>query len=170
MLQYSKLVSCLKLLWLLITVAYAANTTANTSTKNERALIVGGEEASSNQYNWFVKIGNRAGVLIAPEFFITKANYADYLESEFEEGKCRIGALCNEEGNCGQDFEDREMEEFFVHPEYANGGPNLMLVKLSTPSTITPLSVDAGSIVSSFTTGRDHLFVAGFGTTDVEIG
>ena len=170
MLQYSKLVSCLQLLWFLISVAYAANnTTANTSTKNERELIVGGEEAPSNQYNWFVKIGNRAGVLIAPEFFITKANYADYLESEFE-GKCRIGALCNEEGNCGQIFEDREMEKFFVHPEYANGGPNLMLVKLSTPSTINPLVVDSGSIVSSFTTGRDHLFVAGFGTTDVETG
>jgi hypothetical protein len=92
-----------------------------------------------------------------------------HLESEFV-GKCRIGALCNEEGNYGQDFEDRKMMKFFVHPEYANGWPNLMLLKLSTPSTMTPPSVDSGSIVSSFTTGRDHLFVAGFRTTDVETG
>lgn len=57
---------------------HTANNTANTSIKNERELIVGGEEALSNQCNWFVSIGNRAGVLIAPQFFITKANYVPF--------------------------------------------------------------------------------------------
>jgi hypothetical protein len=124
-----------------------------------RELIVGGaQEAPLDFYNWFVRVKNRAGVLIAPQFFITKANYADTIVPK--ETLSRIGFLCNEDDditssttNCGQYYEDKMVEKIFIHPDYDNGGPNLMLVQLNETSTIQPSKMDHGKLALSYQTG-----------------
>lgn len=104
---------------------------------------------------------------MAPGFFITKASYADDIR---EIDIVRIGALCDDDNNnnCGQYYEDRSVQDMFVHPEYENGGPNLMLVKLTQSSTVNPAIMDEGSLASSYENdfeGRE-LYTAGFGVID----
>jgi hypothetical protein len=120
----------------------------------DRKLIIGGDDAPPNKYNWFVRLGNiGGGVLVAPGFFITKASYVDDIR---EIDIVRIGALCYDDNNnnCGQYYEDRSVQDMFVHPEYENGGPNLMLVKLTQSSTVNPAIMDEGSLASLYENGE----------------
>lgn len=126
--------------------------------KNRELIVGGAQEAPLDSYNWFVRVENRAGVLIAPQFFITKANYADTIVPK--ETISRIGFLCNEDDditssttNCGQYYEDKMVEKIFIHPDYDNGGPNLMLVQLNETSTIQPSKMDHGKLALSYQTG-----------------
>lgn len=150
-------------------ITFWAATICHATLIQNRDLIIGGEEAPIDRYNWFVKIGNRVGVLIAPEFFITKANYAGTIKSETS-AAARIGFFCDEEDNCGQYYEDRAVENVYIHPDYDIGGPNLMLVQLNETSTINPSRIDHGRLASSYKSGQNNLFTAGFGTTDIETG
>jgi hypothetical protein len=129
--------------------------------ENRRHLIVGGDAFAPpfHSYPWFVKVlgKNRAGVLVAPQFFITKASYAKTIVApESSSVVSRIGYFCNqEEDNCGQYYEDRMVQNVFIHPEYheMGGGPNLMLVQLNDTSTITPLKMDHGRLALSYQSG-----------------
>mmetsp|Transcript_9172 Transcript_9172/g.17272 ORF Transcript_9172/g.17272 Transcript_9172/m.17272 type:complete len:440 (+) Transcript_9172:110-1429(+) len=153
---------------LILTLSSVKTVHAHSLPLEHRDLIVGGKEAPIDYYNWFVRVENRAGVLVAPQFFITKANYAETIVAQ--ESISRIGFLCNQSDNCGQYYEDRMVKNVFIHPDYEMGGPNLMLVQLNDTSTVTPSRMDHGRLGLSYQTGQGNLVTAGFGTIDVETG
>ena len=133
---------------LVLSAVFASFAIASEENLHERKLIVGGEDAPINTYPWFVQIGDKGGVLIAPEFFITKSNYASIVT---QENVAKIGALCNGNGNgnCGQDYDVRSISTTFVRD-----GGDFMLVKLDQRSEITPADIDDGSLVSSYESGE----------------
>ncbi len=108
-----------------------------------RQLIIGGEEVEVGGFEWFVAGDDYSGVLVAPEFFVTKYKFENKTRT------VRVGALCRDSSNCGQQYEDRSWKEVFVHPN-----KKLMLVQLNEASSITPAQMDDGELAASYKSGE----------------
>ncbi len=59
--------------------------------------------------------------------------------------------------NGGQYVEFRRLEQVFKHPTYGEGGPtnkDFALLKLKSPSTITPVPMDSQGLSKTYSSGK----------------
>lgn len=131
--------------------------------------IIGGDDVQTAQYPWFAKglrpsgsFAGCSGVLVSSEYVLTAAHCLGSFR------KFQIGALCNDDDNCGQESETIWIQDEFVHPDYDDESLDfdVALVKLRNASTIQPATLDMDNLVGEYEHGEDNLWVMGFGLTD----
>lgn len=131
--------------------------------------IIGGDNVQVGEYPWFAKglrpsgsFAGCSGVLVSSEYVLTAAHCLGSFR------KFQIGALCNDDDNCGQESETIWIKEEFVHPDYDNESLDfdVALVKLRNPSITQPATLDMDNLVGEYEHGDDNLWVMGFGLTD----
>ena len=77
-----------------------------------------------------------------------------------------IGALCpllhQPNKNCGQDYEWRDIEEIFIHPEFSEiyRTHDFALVRLSEPSTLPYVKMDDAELSRSYDSGKTSLVLS----------
>lgn len=129
--------------------------------------VVGGDPVPVNTYPWFASMEGSyicGASLVAPEFVITAAHCLGgfSLPTSY-----KIGAFCKTDSkNCGQYYEEIDVQDFYFHPNYTDSfdGFDLALVRLSEPSTITPVALDHGELAKNYSDSKDNLWTIGFGT------
>ncbi len=143
---------------------------SNIITKNT-PRIVGGDDAPINAYGWLAHVGNDkdsewyeecSGALIAPQYVLI--SYECHLRISFYGSKeINIGKYCEDADNCCQPFEVLEIESIIPSPwkMYDDTNAHLSLVKLLSPSSITPVRLDVENL---FPPNGNTLWMAGFGT------
>jgi len=143
-----------------------------TSSKTSEAkIIIGGSDAARDEWPWFASgieiSGQRGcgGMLVAPEYVLSAAHCFQSQWASFQ-----IGALCTDQNNnCNQIMEDIAVESYTLHPDWnpQGGDGDYALVRLSEPSTITPVQMDDGSVSNNYS-GGEKVWVSGFGTTSTD--
>lgn len=130
---------------------------------NPVGYIIGGETATENRYHWFsglvytrCEISGQCGwartacgaSLIHPDILLTAAHCIPYLQDEVGNNAAYIGMHSPfHSENGGQDKEIIALEKIIVHPEYDRFSQehDLALVKLESPSDVTPVKLDDGT-------------------------
>jgi len=139
-----------------------------------QSRIVGGAKVLrvTDRYPWFASYymdgGNIwlkcGGMLIAPQYVLTAAHCIQAADID-KDPIFRIGELCRGNiGNCGQHWEDRSVESIILLSNFtqADEGNDFALMRLTSPSTVTPVKIDSMALSQDYLAGK-HLFVLGFG-------
>jgi len=123
--------------------------------------IVGGTKVDSGRYPWFARATFQGrwdgcgGSLVTSEYVLTAAYcISDRLSSLERFGGYQIGALCSPYGpdtssNCGQVVESFGIKDIIMHPDYDEDDSltnDFALVRLNGRSSITPVTMDTGSV------------------------
>jgi len=128
-----------------------------------RELITGGSNVASGTYPWFVQSQGSVlcgGSLVTPEFVLTAAHCNPEKMINF-----KVGSLCNEHYNCGQDYEVLFKQEVFTHPRWDGTGiHDLMLIKVEGRASSNPIAMDEDSVSSSYACNK-KLWAIGMGDT-----
>ena len=134
-------------------------------------IIDGSEVSEAGKYPWYSLLqydfggsyswAGCGGTLVSPEFILTAAHCINEYTSSF--GAVWIGALTLDDGNGGQYSEIINNDSVFIHPlwdpERVSGAifdGDYALLKLATPSSITPLNMDGG--ISDGYTSSEFIF------------
>jgi len=142
--------------------------------------IVGGTKVDSGRYPWFARAtfqgrwGGCGGSLVTPEYVLTAAHcISDRLTSLERFGGYQIGALCSPYGpdassNCGQVVESFGIKDIIMHPDYDEDDSftnDFALVRLNGRSSITPVTMDTGSVSPKYedVSFKGNLWPIGFG-------
>lgn len=131
--------------------------------------IVNGEIAPINKYNWFSVVASEnylcGGSLISSEWILTAAHCV--IENTSSPSAFDIGKYCVDEDNCGQPMGRIRVSKRVVHPNFDDYylDNDFALIKLSSPSNITPVQIDDGSVSPSYPNFQPNLWAIGMGTT-----
>lgn len=131
--------------------------------------IVNGSMAPTNKYNWFARVASEnylcGGSLISSEWILTAAHCV--IESTESPSAFDVGMYCENDDNCGQPIERIRVSKRIVHPNYDDYylDNDFALIKLSSASSITPVSIDDGSFSPLYPNFQPNLWAIGMGTT-----
>lgn len=151
---------------------------AKGSTASKSQRIINGEDVPNGKYPWFAKMTYPSsyefrgcgGMLVSPEWVLTAAHC---VENGFGNLAFEIGALCQNSdwsanNNCGQTRERRSVVRGVSDPRYNSNTVeyDFALAKLSSRVTTTPVPLDDGLSLNSYSDGKANLYPIGFGTTE----
>jgi len=122
-------------------------------------LIIGGSIPPVNTYPWFAQAltstsawDGCGGSLVTPEFVLTAAHCMSNTLAKY-----KIGAYCNQAGNCGQASQIVNVAAKYVHESYNSNtmDNDFALVKLATRVTvIAPVKMDQGTVSPNYPLGE----------------
>ena len=142
-------------------VSFASELDNNHS--NPEGYVIGGDVAAKNRYHWFSGLLHMhcksagecnwartacGASLIHPDILLTSAHCIPYLQDEIRSNAAYIGMhspFITDNG--GQTKEIIPFEDVIVHPDYDRFSHehDLALIKLVSPSDVTPVKLDDGT-------------------------